>query len=210
MPAVRPAPRSPAPARRAVRPRPRPSAHRLRRTARAEPGRARGDTCRQGRGRTGDRAGDAELQRGVELHRAAEHTAVAAGECMRAAAALASSRRAGQRARSVSSSSGSAITASRPPPRSRRSVARSVTTMPASAGAGHVAHQLTTAVRSPAPAATFHIVFTRRSVPVAIDGVVRRSRSVTPSIERASGERSAVASVPSTPATRRVSRACTP
>ena len=76
--------------------------------------------------------------------------------------------------------------------------------------AGHVAHQLTTAVRRPASAATSQNVFARRSLPLAIAGRVRRTRSVAPRIARPRGDGSAIATLPCMPATRRVSRPCTP
>ena len=81
---------------------------------------------------------------------------------------------------------------------------------PASVVAGHVAHQLTTAVRSPASAATSQKVFARRSSPLATDGRVSRIRSVAPRSLRANADGSAACRLPWTPATRRVSRAWTP
>ena len=70
--------------------------------------------------------------------------------------------------------------------------ARSLKTTPARCGAGHVAHQFTTAVRSPASAATSQNVFARRSLPLAIAGRVRRTRSVAPRIARPRGDGSAI------------------
>ena len=78
-----------------------------------------------------------------------------------------------------------AISASSGPPCSSRSVARSLSTTPLADTAGHVAHQLTTTVRRPAAAATSQNVFSCRSVPLAIDGRVNRSRSVETRSSRA-------------------------
>ena len=71
-------------------------------------------------------------------------------------------------------------------------------------GAGQVAHQLTTDVRSPAAAATSQNAGTRRSAPLAIAGVVSRSRSAALCSERMM-PLEAAGSRPSMPSARRAS-----
>ena len=61
-------------------------------------------------------------------------------------------------------------------------MARSLTTVPSSLRAGQVVHQLTTAVRSPARAATSQNAGARRSRPELIVGRVSRSKSVAAEI----------------------------
>ena len=82
-------------------------------------------------------------------------------------------------------------------------------TMPLLAVAGQVAHQLMTAVRRPASAATSQTVFARRSSRLVIDGRVNRRRSVAVRTMRPTALVS-VPIVPCTPATRRVSMLATP
>ena len=116
---------------------------------------------------------------------------------MRAAAAFASARRAGQRARSARRCLAGqyGVEPATAFETQRRPIGHPP--MPASARRA-MSPTSTTAARSPAPAAHLpHRLHQPLGARRDVDGVVRRSRSVTPSIDRASGERSAVASLPS-------------
>jgi hypothetical protein len=96
------------------------------------------------------------------------------------------------------------ISASSVPPCSSRNTARSDTTIPRWPAAGQVAHQLITALRSPAASATSQNVMTFRSFRLAIDGRLKRIRSLARCSTRPVALVSGF-STPRSPATRRAS-----